>query len=338
MDSLMSPLTEESRIETRGVSNCMLCNHTGDPLYVGMQDRLFGASGIWTLKRCSNDKCGLVWLDPMPTEADIGKAYRSYYTHGAEPVSAHPWLTGVTRTVIRMLNVLAFPLAIRLRHERYQASIAYLGDAAPGSLLEVGCGDGSYLDRMRTLGWSVEGVEVDEQAVQNAVTRFGLKVHPGTLEQVNLAEAAYDAVVLRHVIEHVHNPVGLLKECFRVLRPGGSLVVITPNIRSLAHRRFGQDWLHLDPPRHLHLFSSTTLETVAQRAGFVRAEVRTTPAQAESSFLSSQQLRLHRGGRHSDFVPNLWPAFKAACFQFWEQLYSLYDRESGEEVVMKGSK
>lgn len=190
---------------------------------------------------------------------------------------------------------------------------------------------------MRSLGWSVEGVEVDERAVQNAI-RLGVKVHLGTLEQVCLAESAYDAVVLRHVIEHVHDPVGLLKECFRVLKPGGSLVVITPNIRSLAHRRFGQDWEGLDPPRHLHLFTSTTLATAAQLAGFVRAEARTTPEHAESIAMSSLCIRLRRSGRQSDAASTLGSAFKAICFQFWEQLYFSYDRESGEEVVMKVSK
>lgn len=338
MGSSMNALLEENSIETKRVSNCMLCNHTGDQLYAGMKDHLFGASGVWSLKGCSNDQCGLVWLDPMPTEADIGKAYRAYYTHGSESVSVPTWLTGVTRAGIRLLNVLAFPLAIRLRHERYKASTAYLTNATPGSLLEVGCGDGGYLDRMRSLGWCVEGVEVDEQAIHIAAIRFGLKVHLGTLEQVNLAEAAYDAVVLRHVIEHVHDPIGLLKECFRVLKPGGSLLVITPNIRSLAHRRFGQDWRGLEPPRHLHLFSSRTLEAVAQRAGFAHAEARTTPAQAESIFMSSLRIRLHRSGWHSGSAPDLGSAFKAVCFQFWEQLYFLYDRESGEEVVMKGLK
>ncbi len=332
-----TPLATDS-IETKAVPNCMLCNHAGNQLYSGMKDRLFGASGIWTLKRCPNDKCGFIWLDPMPTEADIGKAYLTYYTRGTESVPNSLGPSCVTKMLVRLLNMLVFPLAIRLRHERYNASTAYLGDTAPGRLIEVGCGDGSFLDRMRSLGWGVEGVEMDEQAVRDAISRFGLNIHQGTMEQLNFAEAAYDAVVLRHVIEHVHDPVGLLKECFRVLRPGGLLVVITPNIKSLGHRRFGQDWLHLDPPRHLHLFSSTTLAVVARQAGFAHAEAHTTPAQAESIFLSSLRIRLHETDGMVLLPPNSGSAFKAVFFQFWEQLYFLYDRESGEEIVMKASK
>lgn len=106
MDLLIYSTPEENSIEVKVVSNCMLCNHAGDRLYVGLEDHLFGASGIWTLKKCSNDQCGFVWLDPMPTEADIGKAYRTYYTHGAEFVSAPSWLTGCTKAMIRVLNVL----------------------------------------------------------------------------------------------------------------------------------------------------------------------------------------------------------------------------------------
>ena len=153
---------ETNSIETKMVPNCMLCNHIGDLLYADMKDHLFGASGNWTLKKCSNDQCGLVWLDPMPTEADIIKAYRSYYTHGVEVVPAARWKAGIIKICIRLMNLLAFPLTISLRHVRYNASMAYLTGVARGSLLEVGCGDGSYLNRMRSLGWSVEGVDVDE--------------------------------------------------------------------------------------------------------------------------------------------------------------------------------
>src|SRR6185369_17006251 len=60
---------------------CPLCNSSGPVLYAGMQDASYSAPGVWNFRKCSNADCGLVWLDPVPTLEDIGKAYQGYYTH-----------------------------------------------------------------------------------------------------------------------------------------------------------------------------------------------------------------------------------------------------------------
>jgi hypothetical protein len=65
-------------IRSRPFPECSLCGTRGEPLYAGLTDRLFGAPGEWNLKCCSNSGCGLIWLDPMPLEDDIGKAYENY--------------------------------------------------------------------------------------------------------------------------------------------------------------------------------------------------------------------------------------------------------------------
>lgn len=334
----MAALQEESSIEARSVPNCMLCNHSGDQLYAGMKDHLFGASGVWSLKKCSNEQCGLVWLDPMPTEAEIGKAYRTYYTHGTESVSVSTLLTGVTKTGIRLLNVLAFPLSIPLRHLRVMASDGYLSMKEPGTLLEIGCGNGPYLDRMRSAGWKVEGVEVDEKAVLSAKKNYGLKIHCGTLDEVHFPDDTYDAIVLRHVIEHLHRPIDILKECYRVLKPGGSLVVITPNINSFGHHWFGLDWCGLDAPRHLHVFSGSNLKKMAKDAGFASVEIWTTPANAESNALWSLRGRSHRKSLPLISVPKLVISFRVILFQFLALLQYWRDNDSGDEVVLRGSK
>ncbi|MDN5936149.1 MAG: hypothetical protein L0H75_08230, partial [Nitrosospira sp.] len=71
-------------ISTEARPACYLCGGHPKVIYRDLEDRLFGASGSWTLKQCPNSHCGLIWLDPMPTEKDIGKAYRDYYTHEDE--------------------------------------------------------------------------------------------------------------------------------------------------------------------------------------------------------------------------------------------------------------
>lgn len=114
------------------------------------------------------------------------------------------------------------------------------------------------MEFLRQLGWHVEGLDLDPTAVKVASSR-GLAIHLGSLKEQNFPDQSFDPVVSSHVIEHVHDPVGLLGECRRILRPDGKLVIITPNIASWGHAWFRSNWLALDPPRHLHLFKATSL-------------------------------------------------------------------------------
>ena len=85
----------------------------------------------------------------------------------------------------------------------------------------------------------------------NALRNRDLKVRVGALEDQSYPPDHFDAVVSSHVTEHVHDPVSLLRECRRVLRPGGLLVVVTSNGKSIGSGRFGTDWRVLEPPRHI---------------------------------------------------------------------------------------
>jgi len=78
---MSATMADPNSIRTRPVPNCFLCGTTGEALYSGMSDRNYAAPGIWSERKCPKPECGLIWLDPQPTEEDIGKAYQTYYTH-----------------------------------------------------------------------------------------------------------------------------------------------------------------------------------------------------------------------------------------------------------------
>src|SRR5207249_6934470 len=101
-------------------------------------------------------------------------------------------------------------------------------------------------------------------------------VHLGPLASHQFASGSFDAIAMSHVIEHVHDPAGLLRECHRILRPGGLLSVVTPNWSSLGHRYFGRSWRGLEPPRHLQLYTLPTLVRELRQAGFVVETARTS--------------------------------------------------------------
>jgi SAM-dependent methyltransferase len=133
----------------------------------------------------------------------------------------------------------------------------------------VGSGSGAFVAQMRRLGWDAEGIEPDAAAVQVA-RRAGLPVTAGSLSDLEdgARDGAYDAVTLSHVIEHLHEPASALATVHRVLRPGGTLWIATPNVESRGHAEFGRDWLALDPPRHLVVFAPAALADLVTSAGF----------------------------------------------------------------------
>lgn len=324
-------------IRARPQPRCYLCGSLGEPLYRDLRDRLFGSYGEWHLTRCTRTECGLLWLDPMPIEDDIGKAYEDYVTHGTARPEGQVGSQG--SAVKRILGFVYrfFERLTPLHAERQRSLCAYLDDKAPGRLLEVGCGDGSLLARMRAIGWQVEGQEVDPQAVSLRRRSDGIQVHLGQLVDLHLPRGSFDAVVMHHVVEHLHDPRALLVECRRLLKDGGTLVVVTPNTESYGHRRYASSWFALDPPRHLHLFSPKTLRTVAAQAGFTECELWTTAVNSESVFLGS--IGIQRAGRYDTRTPaSIHRHAEAAILRIWERAILSFHNVVGEECVLRAKK
>jgi SAM-dependent methyltransferase len=175
-------------------------------------------------------------------------------------------------------------------------SVLWLRRHGPAAkLLDVGCGNGEFLARMRDLGWDTIGVEPDEMAAQIARKRHGLTIHTGTLETLPAGNGSFDAITLSHVIEHLPDPLTSLKRSFQFLRPGGRLVVVTPNARSLGSRLFWQNWAGWDPPRHLYIFTPRSLESALRAAGFQIERQWTTGRTARWMWDASVEIR--RSGR-----------------------------------------
>jgi SAM-dependent methyltransferase len=135
------------------------------------------------------------------------------------------------------------------------------------SFLDVGCATGALLLTLRERGWRTLGVEVCAPSADYARNERGLDVRGGTLESAGLDAAGLDAVYLGHVIEHLNDPWATLAEIGRILRPGGELIVITPNSDGFQARLFGREWRSVIND-HLYLFSRRTLGELLRRTGF----------------------------------------------------------------------
>src|SRR5262249_22506677 len=136
-----------------------------------------------------------------------------------------------------------------------------------GRLLELGCACGFLLLAARERGFSAEGVEMSAWASTQARERYGLDVRTGHVEGLALPTDSYDVVVLADVIEHLHDPRRTLRHVHRVLRPGGRLLLLTPDIGSLTARLMGPRWWGLLDD-HYFYFSRRTLRRLLVDEGF----------------------------------------------------------------------
>jgi 2-polyprenyl-3-methyl-5-hydroxy-6-metoxy-1,4-benzoquinol methylase len=341
-------VAETGSMRTKRCPRCILCGGEGRLIYSGQKDRLFGATGAWDFKVCANQECRLIWLDPMPITEDLGKAYANYYTHAAgNPVSHGGVLKRIRDLAQRgywanqyhyeagphpfLARLLGLWLSWSPIHRREADGwVRCLARVPQGRLLDVGCGSGEWLLAMRQRGWAVEGFDFDESAVKLARGQ-GLKVECGLLEEQGYPDDHFDAVTLNHVIEHVPDPIGTLAECGRILKPNGKLVLFTPNNASLSHRLFGEYWRGLEPPRHLHIFSTESMRRTLSAAGF--REITILPFIVTSVIYQSLLLRWSR----ADFTrgtPHSRPAWGITrLFKFLELCLLPWNPSLGDCVI-----
>lgn len=316
--------------------DCYLCGSDGKLLYKGLVDRLFEAPGKWDLVKCANPQCGLVWLNPMPLEDEIGKVYLDYFTHHScsenpKNIEKLVWLNAWR--IYRALLCLTW-----IRPERRHRSRMYLDTISPGRLLDVGCGNGQFLALMHSEGWQVEGQELDPVAAERALKTHGMRIRVGKLEDIGYPDDSFDAVVMSHVIEHVRDPIAILKECLRILKPRGMFVAITPNVNGLGHRYFKSCYRDLDPPRHLYLFTQKTLKHVGKKAGFTNCRVQTSALDIVYD-VGIGSLDIRRNGYHlMEANPNINRSIKAMLFHLLARIFLIWDKGSGEECILRATK
>jgi 2-polyprenyl-3-methyl-5-hydroxy-6-metoxy-1,4-benzoquinol methylase len=318
---------------------CPLCAHEGKVLYSGLVDWLYGVPGTWGMRWCA--KCAVAWLDPQPVPADVPRLYSRYCTHDA----------GQSKTRIGQLQEAATECALKrlgyptecsreilhrlfstLPSIRRSAFLSVLGLPASktGSLLDVGCGNGDFISRMRSFGWTVSGIDPDPAAVSYGAKQ-GLHIRTGTVADLPESER-YDVITLSHVVEHVSDSVALIRECAKRLQPTGRLILATPNINSLGHWWFKKFWRGLEIPRHFIIYSPAALEICVKRAGLTVETLSTESRLAQMIFKQSSSARAGALGvgeaNHSSFGTKL----AARLFHLIENLIAGVRADSGEEI------
>lgn len=280
---------------------CDLCGSQAEPTEVLRgRDREHGVAGEWALVRCPD--CQLVRNEPMPAVEEIGGFYpdNEYYAHKASERTFRPVrVSAVKRFVLRhrhgypggrttTLHALLAGLLSRFVSHKY-----VLPWHGGGRLLDVGCGVGTALWRLRAFGWRVRGVELDDGAATIG-RQHGLDITTGTLFDAALPAASFDVVRLSHVLEHVPSPLTTLREIHRVLVPGGCLVLAVPNFDAAGLAQYGSCWFPLELPRHLFHFTPAALRRLLRVGGF-EPDGMTTVSSLDCHAKSIEQQRRERG-------------------------------------------
>jgi SAM-dependent methyltransferase len=217
-----------------------------------------GIAQINQIVRCKS--CGLMYANPRPDQpAHVALALRA---------------DEVVREEERLYTLRIEKETIQVRD--YDDTRHSLNKLYPnrGALIEIGSGSGFLLAAFKKEGWQVLGIEPDAVACEYARSTNHVDARACILETANLPEQSADVVIMNHVIEHVPDPRATLRAIYRVLKPGGHLVIETPRYDTLMFRLLGRRERSLSCDGHIYFFTEASLRNCYEGAGFRRVDFR----------------------------------------------------------------
>lgn len=244
----MTSNDKKTSLELTGASCCLCERNDAEKIGAGEDFEYRTSADEFSAMRCR--RCGLVYLNPRPALSEFERIYPANYHAFEFSEKEFGFVFNIRR---------------RLEAKRLLNWCKNLPDNS--SVIDIGCGDGFHLELLRDFGnksWRLEGVDADERAA-SMVEKKNLKIHCGLLENLGLRSSSYDLALLIMTVEHVADPVRLLRDVRSILRPGGRVVIVTDNTDSLDFRLFKtRHWGGYHFPRHWNLFNPATMRRLAE--------------------------------------------------------------------------
>ncbi len=257
---------------------CVLCGSSGLPPALDI--------GGFSISRCTD--CGLLQVRPMPLEAALRGHYASDgYFHG-NGAQGYDDYASVQKALAPLFG------------RRMRAIRDRLGGS--GHLLDFGCAAGYFLDAANAAGWQADGVEVSPvmAALATKVNRLVVR------SSADLPDRLYDAVTLWEVVEHLRDPLGVLRDLRKRLRSGGMIALSTPNTGNWMAVADPTGWEGFRPPSHLTYFTRDTLKELLEAAGFGEVTIgATAPSPPLPALLDRPTRSLARAVKSGSARP--WP-------------------------------
>ena len=221
--------------------NCILCNSKASKL-------LFRKNNL-NIVKCP--KCSLVYVNPRLSGSQLKELYN-------------------TNKISPMQYYLQNELEDAINFEKRLKVIGQY--AKKGSLLDIGCNIGTFMQVAESQGWKTIGIDINRSAVIYAKKK-GLNVFSSAIEHAKLKKSYFDVIMMNDVVEHLENPVEVLEKIKAWLKKDGILFIATPNIGSMIAKISGKNWLHVKPDEHIYYFSKKTISMLLGKAGFSTAKI-----------------------------------------------------------------
>ncbi len=290
-------------MDLKNITRCIICSSESFSEHIQCRDH-FVSQESFSISSCKD--CGFCFTNPRP-DIDGSAAYydsSAYVSHSK-----------TSRGLINRLFHLARTFTIR---DKKRLLKKY---TAGNQLLDYGCGTGEFLYAMKNSGWDGIGIEPNNSAREHAIKSYSLKVH--TEDDLNaIPNASLDAISLWHVLEHVYPIEERLAEFYQKLKPGGTLFVALPNMRSYDARKYDRYWAAYDVPRHIYHFSPESAIRLMGNFGF--DHVASKPMLLDSFYISMLSEKYKSGSPKN---------IRAFFFGLWSNLNAFFGKGNYSSLI-----
>lgn len=215
---------------------------------------LIGNKKIW---RCQN--CLLEWRAVFPSGRELKKIYANDYFSQEKKINrGYPDYDLFTKS---------FQKYFLFQFKKLQK---YFPDG--GTLIDVGCGPGMFLNEAKIKGFEVLGVDISAQAVKQARERYRIKVKLGTLEKINFGKTKADIITCFQTFEHMAYPLKFLQKAHQILKPSGLMLLTTPDTACFWRKILGKSWFSYRHQEHLYFWQKKPLGLALKKVKFNQIE------------------------------------------------------------------
>lgn len=256
------------------ITNCPICNNTSFLNVLNAKDYI-KTEERFNIVQCS--QCKLMITNPRPTEKECGPYYQSneYVSHADKKIT----LMHTLYRIVRAFN-------LNNKYKLIQPALKSKNDLA----IDYGCGIGTFLNFVKKKNHHVLGFDISEDARETVMDRYKIPVRKPE-EIHDIKDNTVTVITTWHVLEHIYNLNEVVEQFYRVLKPGGTLVVALPNPQCYEAGIFQEYWDGFDVPRHIWHFPPSTVINWMQTKGF---QHKTTKPLIYDSFYISLRSYFHQ--------------------------------------------
>ncbi len=237
------------------------------------------------------ESCGFKFTNPRPDESELGRYYKS-----EDYVSHSNTNKGFINSIYQWVRKYTLLKKLQLISKYFKT----------GSILDIGCGTGEFLNTCQNAKWKTLGIEPDVDARQMAIKNFNLDVRNEN-ELALLPDASFDIISMWHVLEHVPALNERIDELKRLIKPNGIIIIAVPNCNSLDALTYKEKWAAYDVPRHLYHFTPKDIETL-----FLKHELklfRILPMIFDSFYVSMLSEKIRSG--NTNIIRSTWNGLRS---------------------------